>query len=190
MVLAVVLAGCAAARGEAPGGSSPPLVLTGQRVLVLPVRSDSGVTASVTESLGAELRFALGERDGDVVWISPDQLRATLRRSPGLAPDPGLLPADRLVHGGEARVGGMLAGVLRRYAALANARLVLLPGVDRTISADSVPRLRLGAALIDVRTDGVVWRGSVQGAAPAPGDATGARALAAALAERLLVGGS
>lgn len=135
----------------------------------------------------AELLFALRERGPGVTWIGPGELRRALRRSPGYAGDPGALPADPRLERGELSVAGALAGELRRLAALADARWVLLPGEARVSSTGTAPgEVRIAASLIDARSGNVLWSGT--GSAPSggsPPESAWARATAD-LAARLI----
>lgn len=179
--------------GAEPAAAPPPLSLAGQRVLVLPLqRALDAEAATARERIDAELRFALAERDGAVTWIGADELRRALRGSPGFAPDPGALPDDPLLHHSEARAIEPLAGHLRRYAALTDTRLVVLPrsAAFRPLEGDSAAQraLRLEAAVIDARSGAVLWRGDASGAAAGAPDARAVATAAAELARRLVAG--
>lgn len=183
---ALLLASCArpAPPGLVPEQTRPPLALGGQRVLVLPFGLAAG---AFPERIDAEFGFALEERNTSVEWISADELRAVLRRSPGVAPDPGVLPQDPLLHHGERRAIEPLASTVRRYAALVDARWVLLPrGAGWTEDTAGSRALRLGAALLDARTGNVLWWGAVERAADGDPGTTLPRA-AAELAARLVL---
>src|SRR4051812_35881191 len=51
--------------------------LGGQKVLVLPLQSASGV-GQPRESVTREVLFALGERNAGTQWVDPEALRAAL----------------------------------------------------------------------------------------------------------------
>jgi hypothetical protein len=162
--------------------------LAGQKVLVLPVQAAAGVGAP-REAVTREVLFALGERDAGTQWIDPDRLRTVLRRSPGYAPDPDVLPGDAFRHHQERYVVEPLAGLLRRYSALMDVRLVLIPRSAQWLpSADGAGGVvRLSATMIDTRSGNVVWWGEADGAPAAqPGPAAVATA-ASALAARMVV---
>lgn len=165
--MSVLLLGACASAGAgepASAAASPALDLAGRRVLVLPVQTVAGVAPEEGERATAELLFALGEHDARVSWIPPADLERALRRTPAYAGDPGQLPADPLLHHGERYAVDPLASELRRYAALMDTRLILLPGALRlTPSADGVSTLRLDAALLDARTGEVLWWGGGEG---------------------------
>ncbi|CAN5888733.1 hypothetical protein BH23GEM7_BH23GEM7_05340 [soil metagenome] len=190
MLAVLLVLGCArggARRAELPRAPSP-LHLGGQRVLVLPLQSIVGLPEGGRERLNAEILFALGERDGRVIWIPPAELQRALSRSPAYAAAPHALPADPVLQHREPRVTEPLAGELRRYSALMDARLVLLlreARFARAADAD-VGNLRIGAVLLDARSGRVLWWGEAAGDASATPDPAAAASAAAALAERLL----
>ncbi|HEX7240808.1 MAG TPA: hypothetical protein VF263_11115 [Longimicrobiaceae bacterium] len=157
-------------------------------MLVLPVQAVTGLSAEAEGRLGGELMFALGERAPKITWVSPEELQRAVSRSPGFAGDPRSLPADPLLHHRERRAVEPLAGELRRYSALTDARLVLVPQAAAFVpgAAGEGGRVRLAAAMIDARTGGVVWWGEAEGD-PRPGaDTPAVASAAAALAARML----
>ena len=162
--------------------------LGGQKVLVLPLQAASGV-GQPRDAVTREILFALGERDAGTQWIDPDALRRALARSPGYAPDPAVLPADAFRHHQERYVREPLAGLLRRYSALMDVRLVVIPQSATWLPSPSGTggQVRMAATMIDARTGNVVWWGEADGSPAAePGQAPVATA-AAALAARMVV---
>ncbi|HET7461465.1 MAG TPA: hypothetical protein VFJ82_09450, partial [Longimicrobium sp.] len=158
-----------------------------QKVLVLPLQLASGV-GQPRDEITREILFALGERDDRSEWIDPERLRAALRRAPGYAPDPAVLPNDALRHHGERYIIEPLAGVLRRYSALMDVRLVLIPQAAAWLPSPggSGGVVRISATMIDARTGNIVWYGEADGSpAAGPGPAPVATA-AAALAARMV----
>lgn len=163
-VLALLaLAACGAAASVGGGGAAP-LPFAGQRVLVLPTRADPDL-APLARRLDAELHFALQERDTTATWLPPSTLRESLARSPGFAPDPAALPADRHLERGDEPVGEALGSVLRRYAALVGSRLVVAPHL-LPFAGEGAGGLQLRAAVVDARTGNVLWRGGVRSVLP------------------------
>ena len=171
-----------------PAQSVAPMQLAGQKVLVLPVQAAAGVGAP-REAVTRELLSALGERDTGTQWIEPDRLRAALRRSPGYAQDPDVLPVDAFRHHNERYVVEPLAGLLRRYSALMDVRLVLIPRSAQWLpAADGASgAVRLSATMIDTRTGNVVWWGEADGAPAAQPGAAAVASAASALAARMVV---
>jgi len=181
-------AGPAPAAAPRPATSVAAMQLAGQKVLVLPLQTASGV-GQPRDAVTREILFALGERDAATQWIDPDRLRGALRRSPGYAADPDALPSDAFRHHQERYVVEPLAGLLRRYSALMDVRLVLIPQSAQWLpSADGASGVvRLSATMVDARSANVVWWGEADGApAPQPGPGPVATA-AAALAARMVV---
>lgn len=169
----------------APAVAIAPMDLGGQRVLILPVQASSGLQFN-REDVTAELVAALRGRDTRTQWIDPARLRRSLASSPGFAPDPAALPNDRYEVYGQRRIQGGLADAVRRYMALTEARLVVIPRSATLVSPDSAPAfVRLNVAVVDARTGSVVWYGEADGQAAAPDDraliATAAQAMAARL---------
>jgi hypothetical protein len=174
-----------------PAMAIAPMDLGGQRVLVLPVQATSGVEGG-RDRATTELMFALRDRDTRTPWLDPDALRAALRRSPNYAPDPGTLPADRFEHYRERRIAEPLLGIVRRYSALMNARLVLIPREARFLpmGEGGEGMVRMRAAMVDARTGLLVWYGDADGAVAPPGDPALLPSAAASLATRLTVSDS
>lgn len=181
------------APGPAPVPIRPPAAvaamdLGGQKVLILPMQSASGVGAS-REEITAEVVFALREWDTRTTWVTPEQLRAALRRTPGYAPDPAALPNDTWMHHGERYVVAPLVTQLRRYTALMDTRLVLVLREARFLPLPEGTGgvVRLSAGMVDSRNGNVVWFGDADGAPRPQPDAAGLASAAAALAARMVV---
>ena len=192
LACAVVAAACGGGPKPPPGQVAPavavaPMDLGGQRVLILPVQSATGLPFN-REAITDEIVAAVRARDTRTQWIDPARLRRSLANSPNFAPDPAALPNDRYEVRGERRIQGGLADAVRRYMALTEARLVVIPRSARIVVPDSGGAfVRLNAAVVDARTGYLVWWGEADGR-PAPADD---RALitsaATALAARLVV---
>lgn len=175
------------AEGPGPAVSVAPMDLGGQRVLILPVQAASGVPFN-REVITEEIVAALRARDTRTQWIDPARLRRSLASSPNFAPDPAALPNDRYELYGERRIQGGLADAVRRYMALTEARLVVIPRTAALMTPDSgAAFVRLNAAVVDARTGYVVWWGEADGQPAAPDDRALIRSAAAALAVRLVV---
>lgn len=205
LALVAALAGCGArARaGSAPADAprEPPLAvaqapmdLGGQKVLVLPVQRGSGLSVGL-DAATDEFVFALRERDTRTQWVMPDALRRALSRAPGYAPDPRSLPSDVYAHN---QMGEPLAGIVRRYAALVDSRLVVIP--TSAAFAPSVGgdrgRVRFQVMVVDSRSGAVIWRGAADGEeriraageTTTAGDQGALASAAAALAAKMLRG--
>ena len=169
--------------------TAPPMDLGGQKVLILPVQATYGVESDRARATD-ELLYAITERDTRTTWLRPDALRRALQRTPGYAGDPAVLPRDTWQHHGDRYIVDPLAGVLRRYTVLMDARLALVVREVRWLPAPSGQGgvVRILAAMVDTRSGELVWWGearSPQGPDAGPGAVAAAFG---ALAERMLVG--
>jgi hypothetical protein len=180
-----------AAEAGMPAASVAPMDLAGQKVLLLPVQAAAGIAAG-RDAVTAELVYAIGERDTRTRWVTPDALRRALARTPDFAPDPSALPPDAYLHHAERRIVEPLAGAVRRYSALMDARLVLIPREARFVPspAGQGGTVRIGAVMVDARTGGMVWFGEADGELRPAADEAAVASAAAALAARMLVGDS
>jgi hypothetical protein len=173
--------------GVAPATAVAPMDLGGQRVLILPVQSSTGLAFN-REIVTDEIVAAIRARDTRTQWIDPARLRRSLAASPTFAPDPAALPNDRYEVHGDRRIQGGLADAVRRYMALTEARIVVIPRSATLITPDSGGAfVRLNAAVVDARTGFVVWWGEADGRPAEPGDRALITSAAVALAARLLV---
>ena len=171
----------------APAVSVAPMDLGGQRVLILPVQASSGLQFN-REEVTTELVAALRDRDSRTQWIDPARLRRSLAASPNFAPDPAALPNDRYEVHGERRIQGGLADAVRRYMALTEARLVVIPRSATLLQPDSAAAfVRLNVAVVDARTGFVVWFGEADGQPAPPDDRALIASAASALAARMVV---
>jgi hypothetical protein len=189
--LAVLAAACGGKKpppGQvAPAVSIAPMDLGGQRVLILPVQSASGLPFN-REIITDEIVAAIRARDTRTQWIDPARLRRSLAQSPTFAPDPAALPNDRYEAYGDRRIQGGLHDAVRRYMALTEARLVVIPRSATLITPEGGGAfVRLNAAVVDARTGMLVWWGEADGAPAAPGDRALITTAAQALAARLLI---
>jgi len=192
-VLGVLLtaAGCGGKKPP-PGTITPavavaPMDLGGQRVLILPVQAATGLPFN-REIVTDEIVAAIRARDTRTQWIDPARLRRSLAQSPNFAPDPAALPNDRYEAYGDRRIQGGLHDAVRRYMALTEARLVVIPRSATLITPDSGGAfVRLNAAVVDARTGFVVWWGEADGRPAEPGDRALITTAAVALAARLLI---
>lgn len=176
------------ASGPTPQRSYPPVDFGGQRVLILPLQAAEGLPGTRDDAT-RELVQALRQRDDRTVWVSPEQLRSSLRRAPGYAQDPGSLPADTYRHHGDSYIQEPLAGIVRRYSALVDVRPVLIPRAARWIpwTDQAGGRVRMAGAVIDSRTGIVVWMGEAEGASHPEATPAAVTSAAAALAERMVI---
>lgn len=190
--LAVLAAAACGGKKPPPGQVAPavsiaPMDLGGQRVLILPVQASSGLPFN-REIITDEIVAAIHARDTRTQWIDPARLRRTLAGSPNFAPDPAALPNDRYEAYGDRRIQGGLHDAVRRYMALTEARLVVIPRSATLVTPDSgAAFVRLSAAVVDARTGMLVWWGEADGTPGDPADRALVTSAATALAVRLLI---
>lgn len=195
--LALAAAACAPRNAPAQASASAPkpaqavaaMDLSGQKVLVLPVQTVAGIAQSRDDAT-RELLFALGERDTRTQWVDPERLRSALRRIPGYADDPDALPAESFQHHRERYMQGGLGSIVRRYSALMDTRLVLIPQAAQWLpAADSVGGgfVRMSAVMVDARSSNVIWYGEADGQRRPEADAAALATAAAALAARMVI---
>jgi hypothetical protein len=171
----------------APAVSIAPMDLGGQRVLILPVQASSGLPFN-REIITEDIVAAIHARDTRTQWVDPARLRRTLAGSPNFAPDPAALPNDRYEAYGDRRIQGGLHDAIRRYMALTEARLVVIPRSATLVTPDSgAAFVRLSAAVVDARTGMLVWWGEADGTPGDPADRALVTSAATALAVRLLI---
>lgn len=193
------------------GGQDPPILptlpavgLAGQRVLVFPVQRDL-----VEGSSDRELAYALDSRRGASRWVLPDELRASLARSPGMDVPTEDMPVDIFFQAEVERIGDPLYGMIRRAASLFDARAAIIPlsvsyrppemapegsGGEATTEGQVAPAPNTGAVevfgvLIDVLTGSVMWRGIREAEASGPDDPAGLSRAMDAFATGFLPGG-
>jgi hypothetical protein len=161
--------------------------LGGQRVLILPVQASAGLQFT-REAVTDDFVAALRARDTRTQWIDPARLRRSLASSPNFAPDPAALPNDRYEVHGQRRIQGGLWDAVRRYMALTEARLVVVPRSAVLVSPDSAPAfVRMSAAVVDARTGFVVWHGEADGVPAPAGDRALVTSAAQAMAARMVI---
>ncbi len=154
--------------------------------MLLPVQGVRGVGRSVDPE--AEVVFALTDRSDEVDWVTPDALRATAQRTPGM--DFGLerLAVDVFLAREVKRIGDPLYGHLRRLGALEDSDLALIPIVVRFRPATEQRSgaIEIAATLVQPRSGRVLWFGIVQGEASGPEDPAALARAAQNLARTLL----
>jgi hypothetical protein len=170
-----------------PAQSVAPMDLSGQKVLVLPAQTVTGITQT-RDDVTREVLFALGEQDTRTQWVEPERLRAALRRTPGYADDPATLPAESFLHHQQRYMQGNLGNLVRRYSALLDVRLVLIPQAAQWFPLPGgTGIIRLSAVMVDARSSNVVWYGEADGQPRPSADAAALATAAASLAARMLI---
>ena len=186
-VLALILAASACGRGRAPvpepgasQGTTPDL--RGSIVMVLPFQGATGVTGDVD----AELAFALRDRGPGVDWVLPPRLQQVLDRSPGLNVRIHGLQVGVFSAAEVQRVGDPLFGDLLRLGSLVDAQSALIPVRAWVAPEEGGSRVRISAALVQVRTGRVLWFGLVEGALGEGEDPAALASAVDALMQKLL----
>lgn len=186
--IAALGAGCASGGNVPTAGTNTGLVpdLRGVRVMLLPVQDVRGLPRNAAAE--SEVVFALTDRSDEVDWATPERLRATAQRTPGL--DFGLerLPVGVFLQREVRRIGDPLFGHLRRLGAVENSDLALIPIQVRFRPAveGRSAAVEIAATLIQARTGRVVWFGIVEGQGSGPDDPAAVARAAQTLAQTLL----
>lgn len=191
-IACTLMSSCSGGAGEtAPAGGFG--MLSGRTVLVLPVqyvrRVPGGwVGGAANEGEAArqadtELAFALSERGGRAVWVTPDQQVQTLKRRPSIDVEPYALSADEARREGAdlKDVKDPLRSEIRVLAALFDCRYAILP-VEIAYEFDDKSQtgyLGILTLLIDVRRAAVLWGGVIAESSDQPPASAGAMALLA-----------
>lgn len=185
VVLVLAAGGCHKKTAPPPEPGKPmgrPPDLRGTRVMVLPVQSAMGFAGDAD----AELAFGLQARGESVSWIFPPQLQEALDRSPGLDTRIRGLAVGAFDVAEVERVGDPLYGDLLRLSALVNSEVALLPVRAWVYPGVEGPRVRLSAALIQIRTGRVYWFAVEEGQVRDPADPGALASAVETLARSLL----
>jgi hypothetical protein len=153
----------------APLASEPLVVLPVQTLkLSAPDWSDKvGDPRAYLASVDDEIAFAVRERGFRGKWAFPPDLARSARRNPTYAVDPYTIALDRLApveRDAEKILAEPLAGQLRAFAGLFNARYAFIP-VELRLAPDTGGGTRpmIHAVVIDTRAGKLTWKGDVAG---------------------------
>jgi len=153
----------------APLASEPLVVLPVQTLkLSAPDWSDKvGDPRAYLASVDDEIAFAVRERGFRGKWAFPPELARSARRNPTYAVDPYAIALDPLAaveRDAEKIVAEPLAGQLRAFAGLFNARYAFIP-VELRLAPDAGggARATIHAVVIDTRAAKLTWKGDVIG---------------------------
>jgi hypothetical protein len=162
-----------AAKGATRGALAP---LASEALVVLPVQSLRVSVPEWTEKVGDpraylstvddEIAFAVRERGVKGQWAFPPDLARSAKRNPGYTADPyniavsALAPVER---DAEKIIAEPLAGQLRAFAALFNARYALVPVEMQLVPDSAGGRATLHLVVIDTRAASLTWKGDVPG---------------------------
>jgi hypothetical protein len=180
-----------ASQGAARGALAP---LASEVLIVLPVQALRVSVPEWTEKVGDpraylstvddEIAFAVRDRGIKGQWAFPADLARSAKRNPGYTADPYNIAVDALKpveRDADKILGEPLAGQLRAFAALFNARYALVPVEMRLAPDPSGGRATLHLVVVDTRGARLTWKADVQG----DGTRTFTPAVAAGIAGRV-----
>jgi len=153
----------------APLAAEPLVVLPlqGLRFTVPEWTSRVGDERAYLNSVDDEIAFAIRERAFKGQWAFPADLARSARRNPGYAADPYTIAMDPLKpveRDPEKIIAEPLAGQLRAFAGLFNARYAFVP-VEMRVAPDASGggRATVHAVVVDTRAAKITWKGDVAG---------------------------
>lgn len=162
-----------AAQGATRGALAP---LASEALIVLPVQALRVSVPEWTEKVGEpraylstvddEIAFAVRDRGIKGQWAFPADLARSAKRNPGYTADPYNIAVDALApveRDAEKIIGEPLAGQLRAFAGLFNARYALVPVEMRLAPDPSGGRATLHLVVVDTRAAHLTWKGDVSG---------------------------
>ena len=168
----------APATGAETGQERGPLAsLASEPLVVLPVQTLRVTVPGWTEKVGDpraylstvddEFAFAIRERTIRGKWAFPPDLARSAKRNPTYAVDPYTIAVENLApveRDREKILAEPLAGQLRAFAGLFNARYAFVP-VDVRIAPDASGggRATMHVVVIDTRSGSLMWKGDVTG---------------------------
>jgi hypothetical protein len=150
--------------------------LASEAMIVLPVQALRVTVAEWSDKVGDqraylstvddEIAFAVRDRGLRVQWAFPPDLARSARRNPGYTVDPytiALTPLAPVERDPDKLIAEPLAGQLRTFAGLFNARYALVPVELALVLDPSGGRATLHVVLIDTRAARLTWKGDVSG---------------------------
>ena len=135
-------------------------------------------------TLDDEFAFAIRDHGLRVQWAFPPDLARSARRNPGYTADPyalTLAPLAPVERDADKLIAEPLAGQLRTFTGLFNARYALVPVELALVPDPSGGRASLHVVIIDTRAARVMWKGDIS----SDGVRNFSPALAAGVAGRL-----
>jgi hypothetical protein len=152
----------------APLASEPLIVLPVQTMqLAVTDWSDKiGDPRTYLASVDDEIAFAIRERAFRGKWAFAPDLARSAKRNPTYAVDPYTIALDPLKpveRDPEKIIGEPLAGQLRAFAGLFNARYAFVPVELRLVPDAGGAHATIHAVVIDTRSAKLTWKGDVSG---------------------------
>jgi hypothetical protein len=165
----------AAARSEtASRGALAPLA--SEALVVLPLQKLSVSVPEWTDKVADqraymstvddEIAFAIRDRGLRGQWAFPADLARSAKRNPGYVVDPYTIALDPLApveRDADKLITEPLAGQLRAFSGLFNARYALIPVELRLVPDPSGGRATLHLVVIDTRGAKLTWKSDVSG---------------------------
>ena len=131
-----------------------------------------------------EFAFAIRDHGLRVQWAFPQDLARSAKRNPGYTADPyelTLAPLAPVERDGDKLIAEPLAGQLRTFTGLFNARYALVPVELALVPGPSGGHAALHAVIVDTRAARIMWKGDIA----SDGVRSFSAALAAGVAGRL-----
>jgi hypothetical protein len=163
-----------AEQGPPPGALAP---LASEPLVVLPVQAlrmtvpgwsnEVGDPKAYLASLDDEIAFTVRERAIRGKWAFPPDLARSARRNPTYAVDPYTIAVDHLrpvERDADKLITEPLAGQLRAFAGLFNARYAFIP-VEVRLAPDAAGggRATIHLVVVDTRSARLTWKGDITG---------------------------
>lgn len=150
--------------------------LATEALIVLPVQtlrvsvpewSDKvGDQRAYLSTVDDEFAFAVRDRGLRGQWAFPADLARSARRNPGYTVDPytiALEPLKPVERDPDKLIGEPLAGQLRAFAGLFNARYALVPVELSLVPDPSGGRATLHVVVVDTRAVRLTWKADISG---------------------------
>jgi len=123
-----------------------------------------GDPSAYLSTVDDEFAFAIRDHGLKVQWAFPPDLARSAKRNPGYTADPyalTLAPLRPVERDPDKLIAEPLAGQLRTFAGLFNARYALVPVELALVPDPSGGRALLHIVIIDTRAARVMWKGDV-----------------------------
>ena len=163
----------AATQSVSRGSLAP---LASDALIVLPVQTLRTSVPEWTDKVGDqraylstvddEIAFAVRDRGLRGQWAFPADLARSAKRNPGYTADPyaiALSPLVAVERDADKIIAEPLAGQLRAFAGLFNARYALIPTELRFVPDPSGGRATVHLVVVDARAARLIWKGDVSG---------------------------
>ena len=116
------------------------------------------------QTLDDEFAFAIRDHGLKVQWAFPPDLARSARRNPGYTADPyelTLAPLAPVERDADKLIAEPLAGQLRTFTGLFNARYALVPVELALVPDGPGGRAALHVVIVDTRAARIMWKGDI-----------------------------